>query len=196
MSTASWLKIPSGSHFSLANIPFGIITTPASAEPHGAIAIGDHVLDLYTFAINIGGYLQDVFALDTPVSQVLKDNNIVKEAALFHKKDVKVYIPMSIAGYSDFFAGRNHAYNCGCIFRDPQKALQTTSTSLRPLGQFLANKTDTAPQFGACRRLDIELELGALLCKGNEMGELIPVDKAEEYIFGFVILNDWSARDI
>lgn len=250
MSTASWLEIPSGSHFSLANIPFGIITTPASAEPHAAIAIGDHVLDLYTFAVNSGfaalqnftpehaklfsqstlnhfaatgqvfhryirEYLQNVFALNTTVPQVLKDSNTAREAALFHKKDVKVYIPMKIAGYTDFFAGRNHAYNCGCIFRDSQKALQPNYLHLpvgyssrassvvvsgtpirRPLGQYLANKMDTASQFGPCRRLDIELELGALLCRGNEMGEPIPVDKAEEYIFGFVILNDWSARDI
>ncbi|KAJ5782584.1 hypothetical protein N7457_004358 [Penicillium paradoxum] len=248
--TTSWLEIPLGSHFSLANIPFGIITTPASTDPHAGVAIGDHVLDLHNFAVNSGfaglenftpaherlfsqstlndfaatgqafhrfirGYLQNVFALDTTVPQVLKDNNTTREAALFHKNDVKVHLPMKIEGYTDFFAGRNHAYNCGCIFRDPQKALQPNYLHLpvgyssrassvvvsgtpirRPLGQYLANKGDTASQFGPCRRLDIELELGALLCKSNKMGEPIPVDQAEEHIFGFVILNDWSARDI
>lgn len=250
MSSASWLDIPSGSHFSLANIPFGIITTPASTELHAGVAIGDHVLDVYNFAINGGfaslqtftpghaklfsqstlnefaatgqafhrsirAYLQNVFALHTTIPHILRDNNVAREAALFPKEAVQVHLPMKIGAYTDFFAGKNHAYNCGCIFRDPQKALQPNYLHLpvgyssrassvvpsgtpirRPLGQTFANKGDTVSQFGPCRKLDIELELGALLCKGNEMGEPIPVDEAEEYIFGFVILNDWSARDI
>ncbi|KAJ5982565.1 hypothetical protein N7451_012665 [Penicillium sp. IBT 35674x] len=250
MNTASWLEIPVGSHFSLANIPFGIITTPASREAHVAVAIGDHVLDLHTFAVNGGfaslesftpahaklfsqstsngfaatgqafhrsirGYLQNVFALHTTVPQLLRDNVVAREAALFPKETVKVHLPMKIWGYTDFFAGKNHAYNCGCIFRDSKNALQPNYLHLpvgyssrassvvvsgtpirRPLGQFLAKEGDTISQFGPCQKLDIELELGALLCKSNEMGEPIPVDKAEEYIFGFVVLNDWSARDI
>jgi fumarylacetoacetase len=66
----------------------------------------------------------------------------------------------------------------------------------RPLGQFLENPLATNSTFGPCRCLDIELELGALLCKGNELGIPIDVNEAESYIFGFVLLNDWSARDI
>ncbi|KAL4808581.1 hypothetical protein BDV18DRAFT_167640 [Aspergillus unguis] len=245
----SWLDIPQGSHFSLANIPFGIIAT-ASSDPHAAVAIGDYALDLYQFA-NHGGfsslegfsesnialfsqptlndfaaagqafhrlvrtYLQRVFAADTAYPQVLRDNEDAKKAALYRRDQVTVCMPMKIAGYTDFFAGKNHAYNCGCIFRDPQKALQPNYLHLpvayssrassvvpsgtpirRPLGQWLANPGDAVSSFGPCRKLDIELELGALLCKGNKMGEPIPVDKAEEYIFGFVLLNDWSARDI
>jgi fumarylacetoacetase len=250
MRSKSWLNIPEGSHFSLANIPFGIITTPASADPHVGVAIGNHVLDLYMFATHGGfssledfsqsyvtlfsqptmndfaaagqafhrqirRYLQNVFAADTIVPQVLKDSQAAQKAALFRKEDVKVHMPMKIAGYTDFFAGKNHAFNCGCIFRDPLKALQPNYLHLpvgyssrassvvesgtpirRPLGQYLAKPGDTEPLFGPCRRLDIELELGALLCKGNNMGEPIDVNEAESYIFGFVLLNDWSARDI
>jgi len=248
--TGSWLDIPLGSHFSLANIPFGIVSTTRSSNRHAAVAIGDHVLDLHEFA-QLGGfskldnfatadaalfstsslndfaargqryhreirkYLQQVLAKDTKFPDVLKDNAEAREAALALRADVKVHLPMKIGGYTDFFVGKNHAYNCGCIFRDPQKALQPNYLHLpvaynsrassivpsgtpvrRPLGQFLETPDSEKPIFGPCRRLDIELELGALLCKGNPMGEPIDVNEAEQYIFGFVILNDWSARDI
>jgi fumarylacetoacetase len=250
MSSASWLEIPSRSHFSLANIPFGIITTPASTNPHAGVAIGDHVLDLsiftetdgfaaletftsahtkifshptlnefaaigQTFHRSVRSYLQNVFALDTTVPQVLRDNDTARKCALFHKKDVKNHLPMKIEGYTDFFAGKNHAQNCGRIFRDPLNPLQPNYLHLpvgyssrassvvvsgtpiwRPQGQFIENRGDNSSHFGPCRSLDIELELGVLLCKGNEIGRPISVDEAEEYIFGFVILNDWSARDI
>ncbi|KAF3407735.1 Phenylacetate 2-hydroxylase [Talaromyces pinophilus] len=250
MTSESWLSIPKGSHFSLANIPFGIITTPASPNPHAGIAIGDYVLDLYLFATHGGfsylesfsseqvglfsqstlnqfaaagqefhkqvrRYLQDVFSSVTTVPQALRDNQAARDGALFPKEHVKTHLPMKVTGYTDFFAGKNHAYNCGCIFRDPQKALQPNYLHLpvgyssrassvvvsgtpvrRPLGQYLANPGDDKSVFGPCRKLDIELELGAFLCKGNAMGEPIPIDKAEGYIFGFVLLNDWSARDI
>ncbi|KAK4940468.1 hypothetical protein LTR10_019452 [Elasticomyces elasticus] len=122
---------------------------------------------------------------------------------------------MTIGGYTDFFAGKNHAFNCGCIFRDPKNALQpnylhlpvgyssrassvvVSGTSIRrPLGQFLETPDVKKPVLGPCRRLDIELEIGALLCKFNPLGEPIDIDEAKDYIFGLVLLNDWSARDI
>lgn len=249
MGSESWLSIPEGSHFSLANIPFGIITTPSSADPHAGIAIGDHILDLYQFAIRDGfsglkdfspsqtelfaqstlngfastgqlfhreirRYLQNVLAKDTTFPHVLKDNQATQGSSLFRREQVMVHLPMKISSYTDFFAGKNHAYNCGCIFRDPQKALQPNYLQLpvgyssrassvvpsgtpiqRPLGQYL-KAGESKSSFGPCQRLDIELELGALLCKSNNMGEPIDVNKAEDYIFGFVLLNDWSARDI
>ncbi|CAM1508804.1 Fc.00g056520.m01.CDS01 [Cosmosporella sp. VM-42] len=250
MSSESWLNVPKGSHFSLANIHFGIITTPDSADPHAAIAIGDHVLDLYLFAQHGGfapleefslshvslcsqstlndfaaagqsfhrrvrEYLRTVFAADTTVPQVLKNNEETQNISLFRKEAVSVHLPMKIGGYTDFFAGKNQAYNCGCIFRDPAKALQPNylhlpvgyssrassvvasgTTIRRPLGQYISMAGDTKSTFGPCQRLDIELDSGALLCKANKMGEPIGVDEAEEYIFGFVLLNDWSVRDI
>lgn len=249
MSFESWLDISEGSPFSLANIPFGIITPTGSTEPHAGIAIGDHVLDLHQFAVHDGfsgledfspsqaelfsqptlndfasagqkfhnrirKYLQNVFTKDTTLSHVLKDNQAAQSFALFRRDQVTVHLPMKISSYTEFFAGKNHAYNCGCIFRDPQKALQPNYLHLpvgyssrassvvpsgtpirRPLGQYL-KAGDTKSSFGPCQKLDIELELGALLCKGNKMGEPIDVNEAEEYIFGFVLLNDWSARDI
>ncbi|KIW97421.1 fumarylacetoacetase [Cladophialophora bantiana CBS 173.52] len=246
----SWLDIPKGSHFSRANIPFGIISTSSSIEKHAAIAIGDHVLDLHEFSRHQGfmelqdfpathiatfskpslndfaalgqdvhtkvrRFLQDVFAKETSFPGVLRDNIETQRASLFRRDQVTLHLPMKIGGYTDFFAGKNHAYNCGCIFRDPTKALQPNYFHLpvaynsrassvvlsgtgihRPLGQFLENPSAAESSFGPCRRLDIELELGALLCKGNQLGEPIDVNEAEKHIFGLVLLNDWSARDI
>lgn len=244
----SWLDIPKGSHFSLANIPFGIITTSPSVEKHAAVAIGDHVLDLHEFARHQGfvedfasthiatfsqptlndfaalgqdvhakvrKYLQNIFAKESPFPGVLRDNIETRRASLFRRDQVTMHLPMKIGGYTDFFAGKNHAYNCGCIFRGPAKALQPNYLHLpvaynsrassvvlsgtdvcRPLGQFLDTPSTTESSFGPCRRLDIELELGALLCKGNKLGKPINVNEAERHIFGFVLLNDWSARDI
>lgn len=250
MPPTSWLDVPVDSHFSLANIPFGIITTPTSTDKHAAIAIGNHVLDLYQFALNGGfsalkefsttqsslfsaptlndfaaagqsfhqkvrKYLQEVLDTEGRFPEILKNNAEAQKAALFRIDEITVHLPMKIAGYTDFFAGKNHAYNCGCIFRDPKNALQPNYLHLpvaynsrastvvpsgtpirRPLGQFLQNPAATTPSFGPCRNLDIELELGALLCKSNEIGEPVDVNDAESYIFGFVLLNDWSARDI
>ncbi len=251
-SNDSWLDILPESHFSLANIPFGIISTPTASERHAAIAIGDHVLDLCKFGAHDGfsrslpslsssqiatfsqptlnsfaslgqavhnqvrQYLQNVLSKETPFPEILKDNPAARQACLLPRDQVTVHLPMQISGFSDFFAGRNHAYNCGCIFRDPAKALQPNYLHLpvgynsrassvvvsgtpirRPLGQYLDPAVSTTESvFGPCRRLDIELELGALICQGNSLGEPIGVDDAGSHIFGFVLLNDWSARDI
>ncbi|KAL9116266.1 MAG: hypothetical protein Q9187_007208 [Circinaria calcarea] len=124
---------------------------------------------------------------------------------------------MHIGHYTDFFAGRNHAYNVGVMFRGPSNALQPNYTHLpvgyngrassvvvsgtpirRPWGQILENPTadPKIPTFTPCRKLDFELELGAFLCRPNNMGEPVQIDDAEECLFGFVLLDDWSARDI
>ena len=250
MACNSWLSIAKDSHFSLANIPFGIASTPGSSDKYAATAIGGHVLNLWEFAqyggfaelpdlsptqiktfslpaLNdfaaLGGdvhskvrkYLQDIFARTTPYPQLLRDNQEARTACLTRREQVAMHLPMKIMAYTDFFAGKNHAYNCGCIFRDPAKALNLNYLQLpvaynsrassvvcsgtpvrRPLGQRLDAPSATKSSFGPCRRLDIELELGALLCKPSTHGQPVDVDEAESHIFGYVLLNDWSARDI
>jgi fumarylacetoacetase len=248
MAPKSWLSIPSSSHFSLANIPFGIISTTSSKSPRPAIAIGDYCLDLQAFAAGGGfdgtkvetsvfskptlnafaalgrpvhrtvrKYLQDVFAESTSYPKVLKDNEKLRQSALFKLSDVMMHLPMQIGDYTDFYAGRNHAFNLGCILRDPKNALQPNYTHLpvgyhgrassivvsgtpvkRPNGQILEDpKTEPkVPIFTPCRRLDIELELGAFVCKENEQGSPVPISEAADHLFGIVLLNDWSARDI
>ncbi|KAF2158228.1 fumarylacetoacetate hydrolase FahA [Myriangium duriaei CBS 260.36] len=247
----SWLSIPPRSPFSIANIPFGIITHAKSPDPHTAVAIGEYALDLDIFTAQNGfsglsiiqphqtvfssptlndfaalgkpmhsavrKYIQSVFLESTPFPKVLKDNKKLQEEALIPLKDVKNHVPMQIGDYTDFYAGLNHAYNVGVMFRGPANALQPNYKHLpvgyhgrassvvvsgtpirRPNGQILENPAaeKKVPVFSKCKKLDIELELGAFLCKGNEMGHNVPLSEAEDYIFGLVLLNDWSARDI
>lgn len=130
-------------------------------------------------------------------------------------KAVTTHLPMSIGDYTDFFAGINHAFNVGTMFRGSVNALQPNYKHLpvgyhgrsssvvisgagirRPRGQILPNIEVKIPTFQPSQRLDIELELGAFLCKGSKMGDNIPIASAKEAVFGYVLLNDWSARDI
>jgi len=124
---------------------------------------------------------------------------------------------MRIGDYTDFYAGINHAFNVGTLFRGADNALQpnykhlpvgyhgrassvvVSGTALhRPHGQILANPTakPQVPMFSPSKKLDIELELAAFVSKSSKLGERIPAADAEEYIFGLVLMNDWSARDI
>jgi fumarylacetoacetase len=114
--------------------------------------------------------------------------------------------------YTDFYAGKNHAFNVGSIFRGPENALPPNWLSIpigyngrassvvvsgtdvrRPLGQ-LKGPNDDLPRFGASQRFDLELEFGAIV--GRASDDMISVQQADDAIFGYVILNDWSARDI
>jgi fumarylacetoacetase len=162
-------------------------------------------------------YIQTVFSEDTTYPDVLKNNATLQKQALIPLKEVKAHLPFLIGDYTDFYAGMNHAYNCGVIFRGPQNALPTNYKHLpigyhgrassvvpsgtpfrRPNGQFLLHPTSETkvPMFGQCKKLDIELELGAFICGSNEQGVPIPIGEAEDHLFGVVLMNDWSARDI
>jgi hypothetical protein len=155
----SWVSIPQDSHFSLSNIPFGIITSKNSqTEKRPAVAIGDHVLDLQAFASGDGfsalpslhshlpvfsqptlnvfaalgqpvhrevrAYLQEVLSENTSHPKILKDNLSLQKSALLPKHETKTHLPMQIGDYTDFYAGVNHAFNAGCLFRGPANALQ------------------------------------------------------------------------
>lgn len=162
-------------------------------------------------------YIQSVFRADTPFPQILKDNSTLQKEALLPLSEVTNHLPMHIGDYTDFYAGLNHAYNVGVLFRGPENALQpnykhlpvgyhgrassvvTSGTPIRrPNGQILANPAANpkVPTFSPCKRLDIELELAAFVSKSNELGKPVSIDEAEDHIFGVVLMNDWSARDI
>ncbi|EGE07802.1 fumarylacetoacetase [Trichophyton equinum CBS 127.97] len=153
-----------------------------------------------------GDYALTFFASPPPVGK-----------ALVPLKDVTNHLPMKIGDYTDFYAGLNHAFNVGVLFRGPDNALQPNYKHLpvgyhgrassvivsgqpvrRPNGQILANPAATpkVPIFSPCKKLDIELELAVFVGKGNKLGEPIPIDQAEDHLFGVVLMNDWSARDI
>ena len=128
--------------------------------------------------------------------------------------DARLHMPMMVSEYTDFYAGKHHATNVGTMFRGAENALPpnwlhipigyngrastvvVSGTAItRPNGQLKAPDAD-APHFGPCQKLDIELEMGAIVGTSTEMGQPISIEEADEMIFGYVLLNDWSARDI
>ncbi|SDO33558.1 fumarylacetoacetate hydrolase [Afipia sp. GAS231] len=144
----------------------------------------------------------------------LRDNEELRKLALVPMKDVKLHLPIKVDGYTDFYSSKEHATNVGVMFRGKDNALQPNwlhmpigyngraSTVVvsgtpvrRPCGQLKPPAVDL-PSFGPCKRLDFELEMGVVVGQPSAIGERLTEAQAEEMIFGFVILNDWSARDI
>lgn len=144
----------------------------------------------------------------------LRDNRELCARALVPMADVKLHMPFAVSGYTDFYSSKEHATNVGVMFRGKDNALQpnwlhmpigyngrastvvASGTKVkRPRGQ-LKPPTAEVPSFGPCKRLDFELEMGVVVGQASAMGEMLTEAQAEEMIFGFVILNDWSARDI
>jgi len=144
----------------------------------------------------------------------LRDDRALRDRALMPMSAVEMVLPVSIGDYTDFYSSREHATNVGTMFRGKENALMPNWLHLpvgyhgrassvvvsgtdvrRPRGQTKADDAD-APTFGPCRLLDFELEMGFFTGPGNRLGEPIPVDEAEDHIFGMVLVNDWSARDI
>jgi fumarylacetoacetase len=167
-------------------------------------------------------YLNDFIALGKTktnavrkrVQEVLKDKHIYNEKAFYEVNLVELHLPIKIGDYTDFYSSEQHATNVGIMFRDPANALLPNwkhipvayhgrSSSIfvsgknfhRPKGQI--NKDESKlPTFAPTSRLDFELEMATIIGKGNEIGESIDVNDAEDYVFGFQLFNDWSARDI
>jgi fumarylacetoacetase len=153
----------------------------------------------------------DIFDSNNPK---LRDNSEHREIVIFTMDEVEMQLPVLIGDYTDFYSSKEHATNVGKMFRDPANALLPnwlhipvgyhgrSSTIIpsgipihRPMGQTLPNG-ETSPVFGPSRLVDFELETAFITTDANIMGENIPVTEAEDYIFGMVLLNDWSARDI
>ena len=144
----------------------------------------------------------------------LRDNKMLRANALVPMADARLHLPIAVAGYTDFYSSKEHATNVGVMFRGKDNALQpnwlhmpiayngrastvvVSGTKVRrPRGQLKPPGAE-APSFGPCKRLDFELEMGVVIGQPSPMGEMLTEKQAEEMIFGFVILNDWSARDI
>lgn len=147
-------------------------------------------------------------------NDVLKANKKNKETVLFRLDEIEMQLPVQIGDYTDFYSSIEHATNVGTMFRDPKNALLPNwlhipvgyhgrSSSIipsgipvhRPQGQTLPAGSDT-PFFGPSKLVDFELEMAFITTDANDLGESIPIEEAEDYIFGLVLLNDWSARDI
>ena len=147
-------------------------------------------------------------------NSTLKDNSTHREIIIFDVNEVEMLLPIDVGDYTDFYSSKEHATNVGKMFRGEENALMPNwlhmpvayhgrSSSIvvsgtpihRPSGQFLP-VGESQPVFGPTQKLDMELETAFITTAANNFGEPIPVDEAEEYIFGMVLFNDWSARDI
>lgn len=155
--------------------------------------------------------LADIFDADNPT---LRDNPKHKREVLYPIAEVQMLMPIYCQDYTDFYSSREHATNVGMMFRDPANALlpnwlhlpvgyhgRSSSIVLsgedvvRPKGQRMPPGADK-PVFGPSAKVDFELEMAFITTDGKPLGQNIGIDEAEEYIFGMVLFNDWSARDI
>lgn len=145
---------------------------------------------------------------------VLRDNEILRSECLIPQKNSTMCMPAEIGDYTDFYSSKDHATNVGIMFRGKENALMPNwlhlpvayhgrassvvlsgTDIIRPKGQTKADDAET-PSFGPSRLLDFELEMGFFIGTGNELGKPIAIENAEDHIFGMVLVNDWSARDI
>jgi fumarylacetoacetase len=145
----------------------------------------------------------------------LRDNPDLRSTALIPQADATMHLPASIGDYTDFFCSKEHAVNCGVMFRGPDNPLNPNWLHLpvayhgrassivvsgtevrRPWGQTAPTAPDAPPTFQPSSVLDFELEMGAFIGPGNDLGAPISINSAADHIFGMVLVNDWSARDV
>jgi fumarylacetoacetase len=156
----------------------------------------------------------------------LRDDPELRRLAFHAQKDVTMHLPARIGDYTDFYSSYHHAHNVGTMLRGPENALmpnwkwlpvayhgrassivvsgtdvrrphgQTKPPDPPPLGTGSAAASGPAPVFGPSRSFDYELETAFLIGPGNALGTAIPIDRAADHIFGLVLMNDWSARDV
>jgi fumarylacetoacetase len=236
----SWVESANtaGTDFPLNNLPYGVFSRDGGPAQCG-VAIGDCVLGLAV--LEAAGLLAPHQGFDAPCwngfmaqgpeawaalrarlvallaedgDAALRQDRELRAPALVPMDQVRLHLPIEVAEYTDFYAGRHHAFNVGSMFRGPENALPpnwlhipigyngrastvaVSGTDIhRPWGQLKRAAADV-PYFGPSRRLDLELEMGAIVGTGTQMGQPITVAQADAMIFGYVLLNDWSARDI
>jgi len=221
--------------FPLNNLPCGVFSTPGTA-PRCGVAIGDSVLDVAGMEkagllriadaplLNTGAW-NPLMAAGPAVWERLRsalmghlregaDTRDQVEAWLQPLAGVTLHLPFAVTEYTDFYAGRNHAFNVGTMFRGAENALPPNWLHIpigyngrassvvvsgtpvrRPRGQILPQGAKV-PVYQATQMLDYEVELGLILRGGNAQGQTIAIDHADDAIFGVCLLNDWSARDI
>jgi len=157
---------------------------------------------------------QEITRLLSVDNPTLKNNKDLRAKALIPQKDVEMLLPAEIGDYTDFYASRHHATNVGIMFRGKENALQpnwlhlpvgyhgrsssvvVSGTNLhRPKGQ-MSPPDSNVPRFGPSKVIDYEVEMAWFIGPGNNLGEPLTIENVEDHMFGLVILNDWSARDV
>jgi fumarylacetoacetase len=212
------------SPFPLNNLPCGVFSVSDGKRRCG-VAIGDFILDVSDREYLSQPSWNDLMAAGPAVwasfrqglTKALAEGSPQRaalEPRLVAMKDAAMHMPFRVAEYTDFYAGRNHAFNVGTMFRGPENALPPNWLHIpigyngrassvvvsgtpvrRPWGQ-LKGPNDAVPRFAPSQRFDIELEMGAVVGVPSSSGQPVSVAEADAMIFGYVLLNDWSARDI
>lgn len=232
----SWIEVPENSDFPIQNIPFGI--AKSGKQVFVATRIGNTVVNLHQLAkmgffdvnaevfksyrlnkfIKLGKAFtrqvrDEISSIFSTENAANKGNQKITEA-LYRVENVEMLMPVRVGDYTDFYSSEQHAYNVGCMFRDPNNALLPNwkyipvgyhgrSSSIvvsgtpvhRPKGQQKPSDNEP-PIFGPCKLLDFELEMAFVTYPGKPLGDSISTKEADNYIFGMCIFNDWSARDI
>ncbi len=237
----SWVEVPANSDFPIQNLPFGVFKT-ATLSPRVGVAIGESIVDLKSLFVlgylknlpfeakdfdniylnsmmekgkkNVGELRLRIYKLLKSDFPDLRNNEHHVKQSIISMDEAEMLLPIDVRDYTDFYSSEQHAYNVGCLFRDPENALMPNwkhipvgyhgrASSIivsgqpihRPKGQ---KKPPTAevPVFGPSNLLDFELETVFFTFKGKPLGESISTDEADDYIFGMALFNDWSARDI
>jgi len=222
----SWVETANdpASDFPIQNLPFGRFRLASGEDHRVGVAIGDQVLDVERAGLVDTTDMRQIMqqlpgqrrALRRRLSQDLRLGS-AREASLRRamtaQKDVELALPCAIGDYTDFYTSVHHATAVGRQFRPDNPLLPNykwvpiayhgRASSIvvsgtpvrRPAGQIKAADAD-APRLGASRRMDFELELGAFIAGGNALGDAVPIADAEQHVFGLVLFNDWTARDI
>ena len=218
------MDVPDGSPFTLANLPFGVAAgrvhvavgdravDVAAAATAGLVDVDPELVE--------GRRLDGLLDAGPPawrglreeLGAVLADDPERLAAVMVDRSGLELELPVTVGDYVDGYAGLHHAVTCGEIFRPGGEALAPNWRHLpvayhgrsgtivvsgtevrRPWGQLWR---DGGPVLAPTAMLDVELELGAIVAVANQPGEPIPVEEADAHLFGFVLVNDWSARDI
>lgn len=225
-SLTSWVASANfaDAEFPIQNLPFGIYTVSLEQpEPRACVAIGDQVFDLAGVDAALGPNLNTLAAagettwhqLRATLSAALSDAGRKAELEKYCLpiSSVNMLLPVDCRDYTDFYTSYYHAHNVGSLFRPDNPVMPNfkwlpvayhgrassiviSGTDVhRPNGQYLPPGA-LNPVFGPSQRLDYEVELGLIVGPGNAMGTPVKASEAERHIFGVVLLNDWSARDI
>ena len=207
--------------FPIENLPFGVFRH--NHEPHIGVAFENRILDLHACAragliddpALLAPVLNDVMPLARDVRARVKEllTRGTADVHLVPMGGAQMLLPMRIGDYTDFYASIHHATNVGSMFRPDNPLLPNykwlpigyhgRASSIvvsgtpvrRPNGQ-TRDDANAPPVFGPSKRLDYEMELGAVIGRGNALGDSIAVGDALDHVFGFCLVNDWSARDI
>lgn len=174
-------------------------------------SLNDFIADGRTTWRLVRNRIADIFDIE---NTKLKKNQAERDVVIFDMDEIEMLLPVVIGDYTDFYSSKDHATNVGTMFRDPENALLPNwvhipvgyhgrSSSIvvsgtkirRPVGQTMPQGA-TQPVFGPCKLLDFEVEMGFITTDTNKLGDAVPVEEARNHIFGMVLLNDWSARDI